>query len=117
MVAEPTTEGPIQAASAVGRMASGVEHAREGNSGERATLNHRQGLCVRSRVTGAGRRVRRGGAGSQGAFMNVCIGVYVCATRDQRLFAAVPPQNENHSILSGSFRTAAPAQGAMPAQA
>ena len=41
----------------------------------------------------------------------------VCATRDQRLFAAVPPQNENHSILSGSFRTAAPAQGAMPAQA
>jgi hypothetical protein len=41
----------------------------------------------------------------------------VCATRDQRLFAAVPPQNENHSILSGSFRTAAPARGAMPAQA
>ena len=77
MVAEASTEGPIQAASAVGRMASGVEHAREGNSGERATLNHRQGLCVRSRVTGAGRRVRRGGAGSQGAFMNVCIGVQI----------------------------------------
>ena len=41
----------------------------------------------------------------------------VGADRNPRLFAAVPPQNENHSILSGSFRTAAPAQGAMPAQA
>ena len=52
MVAEASTKGPIQAASTVGRMASGVEHACEGNSGERATLNHRQGLCVRSRTPG-----------------------------------------------------------------
>ena len=41
----------------------------------------------------------------------------VCASRDARLFAAVPLQNENHSPLNGSFRTAAPAHGAMPAQA
>ena len=42
----------------------------------------------------------------------------VSATRDPRLFAAVPLQNENHSILNDSFfRTAAPAQGAMPTQA
>ena len=41
----------------------------------------------------------------------------VCAARDTRLFAAVPLQNENHSTLNGSFRAAAPAHGAMPAQA
>ena len=41
----------------------------------------------------------------------------VCATRYPRLFAAVPFQNENHSILNGSFRTTAPAHGAMPTQA
>ena len=40
----------------------------------------------------------------------------VCAVRDARLFAAVPLQNENHSPLNGSFRAAAPARGAMPAQ-
>ena len=41
----------------------------------------------------------------------------VCATRDPGLFAAVPFQNEIHFILNGSFRTAAPAHGAMPTQA
>jgi hypothetical protein len=28
----------------------------------------------------------------------------VCAVRNPRLFAAIPLQNENHSILNGSFR-------------
>jgi hypothetical protein len=42
---------------------------------------------------------------------------HVCATRDPRLFAAVPLWNENHSILNDPFRTAAPAHGAMLAQA
>jgi hypothetical protein len=41
----------------------------------------------------------------------------VSAARDPRLFAAVPFQIENHVILNGSFRTAAPAHGAMPTQA
>ena len=35
----------------------------------------------------------------------------VCATRDPRLFAAVPFQNENHFILNVSFRRTAPAHG------
>ncbi|MEA3244088.1 MAG: hypothetical protein U9Q19_11740, partial [Pseudomonadota bacterium] len=41
----------------------------------------------------------------------------VCAARNPRLFAAVPLWNENDSILNGSFRTTAPAHGAMPTQA
>jgi hypothetical protein len=43
--------------------------------------------------------------------------VTVCATRDPRLFAAVPLWNENHPILNASFRDAVPAHGAMPTQA
>ena len=39
----------------------------------------------------------------------------VSASRNPRLSAAVLPQNENHAILNDSFRTAAPAHGAMPA--
>ena len=60
----------------------------------------------------------------QGIYLNVLNvletdvqGVGVCATRDPRLFAAVPPWNENPTILNSSFRTAAPAHGAMPTQA
>jgi putative transposase len=41
----------------------------------------------------------------------------VCAARNPRLFAAVALQTENHSILNGSFRTAAPAHGSMRTQA
>ena len=41
----------------------------------------------------------------------------VCAARNPRLFAAVALQTENHSILNGSFRTAALAHGSMRTQA
>ena len=41
----------------------------------------------------------------------------VCAAPNPRLFAAVVLQTENHAILNGSIRTAAPAPGAMRTQA
>ncbi len=63
--------------------------------------NEHYGRRVRAREGPRGDRVAGAGKAREVVGLGPERGVPVCATRDPRLFAAVPLWNENHTILNG----------------